>query len=103
MKHVQIDIETLQKMMNSFADVDEFSKFYAQLNGLILELNRLGTARSEETNELKASLLLLMQLFTFSFFCLANIDLIHDLIKEIDYQVLDDVSLIELKKIFEQN
>lgn len=103
-KYLVVKTENLQKILNCFANQEEFENFAGELAGMIDEIIFSGhvAQRNIENTEF-VTLMALKQFFIFGVFCQQNIELIHEMIKVIEYTEVTEEEKKGMSKDFPNN
>lgn len=79
---------TIDKMIASFANHDEYSEFVIAANQLMQEFQYLGLKAIRNPELL--SIIMAKQAFSFAMFCRDNFDVISSLVKIVDYEIVTE-------------
>ncbi len=85
-RYMIVKRESLKKMLDCFSSEEEFVAFSDELSALVQEITFAGTLalRNQEDQELVTTMAL-KQHFVLALFCKQNIEIIHELIKAVEY------------------
>lgn len=98
-KHIIVKREALENMLNCFVDQEEFQNFSRDLCGMIEEIITSHAAASgNRDDEELVTALALKQLLVVGIFFRNNIELLHELVKAIEYHEVSPDELEDLKK-----
>lgn len=91
--------EVLQKLLECFADQEEFIQFSADLNGMINEILFAGQlAYRNIDNEDYVRLMVIKQFFVLGVFFKENVELLHEMMKSIEFREVTQKEKDRLEK-----
>lgn len=89
--YMVVKTETLQKMYDSFAGVEEYTDFIMDLMSLSGEISFANEFnRRTEPTDLQVGVNMAKMLLSFSLFCRGNIEVIKELIRLVEYEVVQE-------------
>jgi tRNA C32,U32 (ribose-2'-O)-methylase TrmJ len=97
-RYYSVKTEILAELLECFATQEEFIEFTHHLNGMteeMLFINQL-TVRNSEDSEV-VTLMALKRLFILAIFVKENIEVLHELIRKVQYTEKDEISEEERK------
>lgn len=86
-KYMMVKTKSLQNMLDCFVSGEEFTDFTDELSAAIEEIifaSQLANRNTE--NQDFSTMMVMKQLFVLGLFCKKNIELIHQLIRAIEYK-----------------
>lgn len=90
-KYMYVTNETLAKIMSCFANREELNEFAMSLSITVDEITYAASqAIREEPGTERFHSLIAKQYFHMALFCRKNIDVIHELIKAVDYSEITE-------------
>lgn len=98
MNRFLIDDESIKKMRSSFTDDEELSKFMLDYLNFIDESFYYNMMRTKAEPQ-ESGIILVKQLFAFASFCREYMDVIHSIVRNMEYR---EVTEEELKQIIEE-
>jgi hypothetical protein len=99
-----VKTESLKKILDCFTNQEEFHNFAQDLAGVIDEIVFTGhVAHRNLDHDEFVTLMALKQFFVFGLFCQQNIEVIHELIKVIEYTEVTEDEKKDMTKDFPNN
>ena len=88
--HFQVSVETLNKLITTFSDSEEYGGFIHKLDVLVEEISYLQhlSHRQEDHNGL--CIINAQSLLSIALFCRENMDVIHELVRRVEIETLPE-------------
>lgn len=85
-----VKTETLEKMLDSFSNAEEYRDFVGDLMAMSGEINFAQEFnRRMEATDLQVGVNMAKMLLSFVIFCRGNIEIIQDLIRVIEFEIVE--------------